>query len=102
MSSGDGGVIIDKHTGERLKNVLVEFEANNGDTRNAKSDTKGYYNVFQYRGCGIKKCPETWTITFSMDSFKTQIIDQTYSSKETTTLLSSEFKDTVVVELERN
>jgi hypothetical protein len=91
---GEKGVVQDEATGERIEGVKVTLNSFYDEIIDS-TNTKGYFYLFDDYSCGIKKCDDSFTMTFEKDGYETFEIDERYSSSTQASFV----RDTLVIEL---
>jgi hypothetical protein len=91
---GEKGMVQDESTGERIEGVKVTLNSHYDDVVDS-TNVKGYFYLFDDYSCGIKKCDDSFTMTFEKDGYETFKINERYSSSSQATFV----RDTLVIEL---
>lgn len=99
---GEDGVVIDVETGERIANVTVKMQSNDGANREDLTDSIGYFNTVKMTGCGLGNCDENYTITFEKEGYQTRSIDNSYYKDPNSEFVTEGKKDTLIVKMQFN
>jgi hypothetical protein len=91
---GEKGVVQDKSTGERIKGAKVTLNSYYDDVVDS-TNANGYFYLYDDYSCEIKKCDDSFTMTFEKEGYETFKIDERYSSSTQAIFV----RDTLVIEL---
>jgi hypothetical protein len=95
-SVGENGIVQDSDTGERIPGVSITMDSFYKRIETI-SDSNGYFATEHFYSCGIKKCDETFNITFEKEGYDKLEIDETYRSSAK--YVNQAKKDTLIIEI---
>lgn len=100
LASCDGeagleGIVIDSQTGERLNNVNVSMSSHY-ETVATITDNNGYFTAYDNYSCGIKKCDESFTVSFEKEGYESLQLDDDYLSASETGFLDEKKRNSYI------